>query len=107
MPSALDRLNAYVAHDTDEDAAEFARRVAAYRAEVLNETAQVLNARHCCPESVALARRLIDERLCTDCKGWGQTVSLDQDGGVVRRCRSCNREGLHRVASEPTIAPAP
>ncbi|NUP45415.1 MAG: hypothetical protein HOY76_52415 [Streptomyces sp.] len=42
MASALDKLNAYVTHESDEDAAEFARRVAAYRAEVLHEAADEL-----------------------------------------------------------------
>lgn len=68
----------------------------ATRAAVLDEVAEALEARRCSPESIALVRRLVNERLCTDCKGRGQTVSLDQDGGVVRRCRSCNREGLRR-----------
>lgn len=42
MPSALDRLNAYVTHKSDADEAEFARRVFAYRAEVLHEAADAL-----------------------------------------------------------------
>ena len=68
----------------------------AFRAEVLQEVAQALEAQHCSPESVALAHRLIEERLCTDCKGYGQTVSMEPNGGTVRRCRSCNGQGLRR-----------
>jgi len=39
MASARDRLNAFVTHESDEDAAEFAARLDAYRAEVLREAA--------------------------------------------------------------------
>ncbi|MEU1908467.1 hypothetical protein [Streptomyces hygroscopicus] len=42
MANALDKLNAYVTHETDADEAEFARRVFAYRAEVLHEAADEL-----------------------------------------------------------------
>ncbi|MGW5694532.1 hypothetical protein ACWEWX_27395 [Streptomyces asiaticus] len=71
MPSALDRLNAYVTHKSDEDQAEFARRVAAYRAEVLHEGADAIEARVADDDVVvretwagmdaALLRRMADE----------------------------------------------
>lgn len=71
------------------------------RAAVLAEVAEALTARHCSPESVATARLLVTHRLCTDCKGYGQTVTDTPDGGIVRRCRACDGAGLRRLADEP------
>jgi hypothetical protein len=42
MASALDKLNAYVTHESDEDATKFAALLAARDAEVLREAADVL-----------------------------------------------------------------
>lgn len=42
MATALDRLNAHVTHETDEEAAEFARLVSARDAEVLRQAANTL-----------------------------------------------------------------
>ncbi|MCX4885909.1 hypothetical protein [Streptomyces sp. NBC_00847] len=80
-------------------------RTAASRADVLREVAEALTARHCSPESIAIARLLVTHRLCTDCKGYGQTVTDTPDGGIVRRCRSCDGAGLRRMAAE-TAGPA-
>lgn len=44
MATARDKLNAYVTHETDEDQAEFARRVAAVIAEALNKAADTIDA---------------------------------------------------------------
>jgi hypothetical protein len=66
------------------------------RTAILEEAAQALTGRHCSPESVAVIRRLIDERLCTDCNGYGQVSIETPDGGIVRRCRPCNGQGLVR-----------
>lgn len=66
------------------------------RTAILEEAAQALTGRHCSPESVAVIRHLIDKRLCTECDGYGQTVTKTPDGGIVRRCRPCNGEGLVR-----------
>lgn len=76
------------------------------RAAVLAEVAATLKARHCSPESVALARRLVDERLCDGCEGYGQVVEDKPDGGVVRRCRACNGQGLRRLAAVPAVGVA-
>ncbi|MET7429589.1 hypothetical protein ABZT16_11405 [Streptomyces flaveolus] len=75
------------------------------RAAVLLEAAAALTGRHCSPESVDIVRRLIDERLCTDCQGYGQTVEDKPDGGIVRRCRGCNGKGLRRLADEAQQQP--
>lgn len=49
MTNARDRLNAYVTHESDEDQAEFARRVAARDAEVLRQAADKLTIREATP----------------------------------------------------------
>lgn len=79
-----------------------------HRTDVLNETACALTGRHCSPESVSIARRLVDERLCATCADYGQ-VSEEADASdpddrrdevvavwVVRRCKNCNGRGLIR-----------
>lgn len=71
----------------------------AIRAELLREVETALSARRCSPESVSIARRLVDERLCSDCQGYGQTMTETQDGGIVRRCRACNGQGLCRATT--------
>ncbi|MEH0542960.1 hypothetical protein QA802_07725 [Streptomyces sp. B21-105] len=73
---------------------------AADRAALLDEVATALIGRHCSPESVAIVRRLVNERLCTACQAYGQTVEDKPDGGIVRRCKDCSGEGLRRVAAE-------
>ena len=70
------------------------------RAAVLNEAADALEGRRCSPESVDVVQRLVHERLCTDCKGYGQTATPTEDGGIVRRCRPCDGKGLRRMAVE-------
>ncbi|MEV6676405.1 hypothetical protein AB0N09_05975 [Streptomyces erythrochromogenes] len=87
------------------------------RAEVLDETATALTGRHCSPESVALARRLVDERLCPDCSGFGQIsisfdvdLDIERDGeavevGEIRRCETCNHRGL--IPSGTGTSPRP
>lgn len=70
------------------------------RATLLAEVATALTGRRCSPESVDIVRRLVNERLCTDCQGYGQTVEDKPDGGIVRRCRGCNGKGLRRLAVE-------
>ncbi|WP_435606616.1 hypothetical protein [Streptomyces ardesiacus] len=70
------------------------------RAAVLREAADALERRRCSPESVDVVLRLIDERLCNTCKGYGQTATPTEDGGFVRRCRDCDGKGLRRVADE-------
>ncbi len=74
--------------------------VSADRATLLAEVATALIGRHCSPESIAVVRRLVDERLCTTCQAYGQTVEDTTDGGIVWRCKGCNGEGMRRVAAE-------
>ncbi|MDX3314681.1 hypothetical protein P1S61_37640 [Streptomyces sp. ME08-AFT2] len=70
------------------------------RAALLDEVATALIGRHCSPKSVAIVRRLVNERLCTTCQAYGQTVEDRPDGGIFRRCKDCSGEGLRRVAAE-------
>ncbi|MFH9413989.1 hypothetical protein [Streptomyces rochei] len=70
------------------------------RAAVLREAADALERRRCSPESVDIVLRLIDERLCDTCKGYGQTATPTEDGGFVRRCQDCGGKGLRRMADE-------
>ena len=72
----------------------------AYRAAILDEAEAALTARHCSPESVDIVHRLIDERLCASCQGYGQTSVGTPDGGIVRRCKTCNRKGLVPATEE-------
>ena len=74
--------------------------MAAMRTAILREAATALTGRHCSPESVDIVLRLIDERLCTGCQGYGQTSTPTPDGGIVRRCKPCNGKGLRRLAAE-------
>lgn len=65
-----------------------------HRRLVLAEAAALLKARHCSPESLDVVLRLVDHRVCPTCEGWDQTVqSYPDGGGVIRRCRTCNRSG--------------
>lgn len=73
--------------------------LAAYRAAILDEAEAALTARHCSPESVDTVHRLINGRLCAACKGYGQVVEDTGDGGIVRRCRACNREGIRPMTA--------
>jgi hypothetical protein len=82
---------------------------ATLRTQVLREVAEALTGRRCGPESLTVVRRLETERLCTDCRGYGQTVTdMPDGGGIVRRCRLCNGEGLRHVPeAEPKPAATP
>ncbi|MFD8384262.1 hypothetical protein ACFV2X_38070 [Streptomyces sp. NPDC059679] len=100
MPSALDRLNAYVSHFTDDDAAEFARRVAAYRAEVLNEAADVL------------ARPIPEGAPCAD---WEDLIEgIEEIRGMAEAAQRQAEPGMNpkdflrmfiNIIDEPTTAP--
>lgn len=76
-----------------------AARDALVRTAALTEAGVALAARHCCPESVDLVHHMINHQLCPDCEGYGQTVTDMPDGGIIRRCRTCNRAGLVPLAA--------
>lgn len=78
----------------------------AERSAVLMEAQAALTARHCSPESVDVVAALLTHRLCPVCDGWGSTATATEDGGVIRRCRSCDRRGLVPLAAAGQ-APAP
>jgi acyl-CoA reductase-like NAD-dependent aldehyde dehydrogenase len=74
VPNALDRLNAYVTHKTDEDQAEFARRVAARDAEVLNQAVAKLRER--AGELSELAEEKMSRALEERAQEWHEAADL-------------------------------
>ncbi|AVZ71013.1 hypothetical protein SLUN_00825 [Streptomyces lunaelactis] len=85
--TASDAVVSLLSGLTGWDTARAEQLVGQGRAELLNETADALTGRHCSPESVSVVRRLVDERLCGDCKGYGQVFEIADNGGVCATSR--------------------